>query len=290
MYNFAVVVDDYDMRITHVLRGEEHISNTPYQIAIKKALGFDKQDIKYGHLSIITDETGKKLSKRNKELKQFIEDYRTMGIHHEALNNFLALLGWSSKSNHEVLNSQELIAEFDLDRVSKAPAFFDFKKLLWMSNQYIKAMNDETYILFVSKYLKIKLNTICAPEHHDLLLCMFKPQLQYGNQINELILDIFGNVKTQKLSPELKTFIELDSSKRVLINFKKQLEQIDVINLENATEIVNKIKAEENLKGKELFLPIRVACIFKEHGPEINKTMTIIGKQRILDNINKLIG
>ena len=93
MYNFAVVVDDYDMKITHILRGEEHLSNTPYQIAIKKALGFDNQDIKYGHLSIITDETGKKLSKRNKELKQFIEDYRNMGVPAEALNNFLALLG-----------------------------------------------------------------------------------------------------------------------------------------------------------------------------------------------------
>lgn len=290
MYNFAVVVDDYDMKITHVLRGEEHISNTPYQIAIKKALGYDKQDIKYGHLSIITDETGKKLSKRNKELKQFIEDYRTMGVPYEALNNFLALLGWSSKSNHEVLNSAELIAEFDLDRVSKAPAFFDFKKLLWMSNQYIKVMSDEAYIQFVSQYLKTNLNTICAPEYHNLLLCMFKPQLQYGQQIDELILDIFGNIKSQILSPELKAFIELESSKKVLNNFKKQLEQIDVINLDNAIEIVNKIKVEENVKGKELFLPIRIACIFKEHGPEINKTMTIIGKQRILENITKLIG
>ena len=290
MYNFAVVVDDYDMKITHVLRGEEHISNTPYQIAIKKALGYDKQDIKYGHLSIITDETGKKLSKRNKELKQFIEDYRTMGVPYEALNNFLALLGWSPKSNHEVLNSAELIAEFDLDRVSKAPAFFDFKKLLWMSNQYIKVMSDKAYIQFVSQYLKTNLNTICAPEYHNLILCMFKPQLQYGQQIDELILDIFGNIKSQILSPELKAFIELESSKKVLNNFKKQLEQIDVINLDNATEIVNKIKAEENVKGKELFLPIRIACIFKEHGPEINKTMTIIGKQRILENITKLIG
>jgi glutamyl-tRNA synthetase len=93
MYNFAVVVDDYDMQITHVLRGEEHISNTPYQIAIKEALGFDKQPIAYGHLSIIVDDTGKKLSKRNKELKQFIEDYKNMGFLPEAITNFLMLLG-----------------------------------------------------------------------------------------------------------------------------------------------------------------------------------------------------
>jgi glutamyl-tRNA synthetase len=93
MYNFAVVVDDYDMQITHVLRGEEHISNTPYQIAIKNALGFSEQLIEYGHLSIIVDETGKKLSKRNNTLKQFVEDYKQMGFIPEAIVNFLSLLG-----------------------------------------------------------------------------------------------------------------------------------------------------------------------------------------------------
>jgi glutamyl-tRNA synthetase len=93
MYNFGVVVDDYDMDITHVLRGEEHISNTPYQIAIKNALGFDSKEIKYGHMSIIVDETGKKLSKRNLALKQFIEDYKNSGYIPEAVTNFIALLG-----------------------------------------------------------------------------------------------------------------------------------------------------------------------------------------------------
>jgi glutamyl-tRNA synthetase len=93
MYNFSVVIDDYDMRISHVLRGEEHLSNTPYQIAIRNALGMNDYEIKYGHLSVIVDETGKKLSKRNTKLIQFIEDYRNMGIPHEALVNFLALLG-----------------------------------------------------------------------------------------------------------------------------------------------------------------------------------------------------
>jgi glutamyl-tRNA synthetase len=92
MYNFAVVIDDTDMLITHVLRGEEHLSNTPYQMAIKQALGFSNE-IKYGHLPIIIDEQGKKLSKRNETLKQFIEDYYDMGFLPEAIVNFLALIG-----------------------------------------------------------------------------------------------------------------------------------------------------------------------------------------------------
>ena len=289
MYNFAVVVDDYDMKITHILRGEEHLSNTPYQIAIKKALGFDDQNIRYGHLSIITDETGKKLSKRNKELKQFIEDYRNMGVPAKALDNFLALLGWSSKSNKEVLPMDELIKEFDFDRVSKAPAFFDFKKLLWMSNQYIKIMPLNDYLEFVKKYLNVDLSKICDKKHYDLLLEMFQPQLQYGLQINDLINDLFSNVNKKELSDEIKEFMKKESSIKVLTNFKKQLDKIDELNLENSTQIINNIKIEENIKGKELFLPIRVVCIYKEHGPEINKTMTIVGKQKIMENINEII-
>jgi glutamyl-tRNA synthetase len=93
LYNFGVVIDDYDMEITHVLRGEEHIANTPYQMAIRTALGFDKYEIKYGHMSIIVDAEGKKLSKRDKTLKQFIEDYKMAGYVPEAVTNFLSLLG-----------------------------------------------------------------------------------------------------------------------------------------------------------------------------------------------------
>ena len=93
MYNFAVVIDDYEMQISHVIRGEEHISNTPYQLAIAQALNYDITKIKYGHLSIIVDETGKKLSKRNLSLKQFVSDYEKDGYWPHAITNFVALLG-----------------------------------------------------------------------------------------------------------------------------------------------------------------------------------------------------
>ena len=105
-----------------------------------EALGYDKQPIRYGHMSIIVDETGKKLSKRNKALKQFIEDYRNMGFPFEGIDNFLALLGWSDKNNKEILSLDELVKVFDFDRLSKSPAYFDYKKMLWISNEYIKKM------------------------------------------------------------------------------------------------------------------------------------------------------
>ena len=119
---------------------------------------------------------------------------------------------------------------------------------------------------------------------------MFQPQLQYGLQINDLINDLFSNVTKKELSDEIKSFMKNASSIKVLTSFKKQLNNIDELNLENSTQIVNNIKTEESIKGKELFLPIRIVCIYKEHGPEINKIMTIIGKQKILENIEGIIG
>ncbi|MDE6289346.1 MAG: glutamate--tRNA ligase, partial [Ureaplasma sp.] len=176
MYNFAVVVDDYDMKITHVLRGEEHISNTPYQLAIAEALRKD-MSIKYGHLSVIVDETGKKLSKRNEALKQFIEDYQKIGCMPEALFNFLTLLGWSSVTNKEVLSSKEIIEEFNLDAISKAPAYFDEKKLSWISNEYFKKSSNEEYLNFVSKFVDSKFKADFDVNTLNEILLVFKNQI-----------------------------------------------------------------------------------------------------------------
>jgi glutamyl-tRNA synthetase len=128
-YNFAVVLDDHRMEITHVLRGEEHISNTPYQLAVMEALGYDTNVVTFGHLSIIIDETGKKLSKRNLELKQFISDYQKMGYIPHAITNFIALLGWTPNDNTEINSMDDLINKFDDKRISRAPSFFDIKKM-----------------------------------------------------------------------------------------------------------------------------------------------------------------
>ena len=286
MYNFAVVIDDYDMDITHVLRGEEHLSNTPYQIAIKQALGFDTKEIKYGHLSIIIDETGKKLSKRNKTLKQFIEDYKTMGFLPEAITNFLALLGWSSKSNHEIMTTDEIAKEFDFDRISKAPAFFDFKKMLWISNSYFKKMDDKQYLDFVKKFVTI--DSSLFPNQFDNVLLTFKQQISYAQGIDNLIKDTFlGGV--ENLSSELVEVTKTEYFKKCVLTFKEVLNKTNEITFENANGIVNEVKRLSGLKGKELYLPMRVATIGKEHGPEMNKILTIVGKEKILSNIDKLL-
>lgn len=290
MYNFAVVIDDHDMCITHVLRGEEHISNTPYQMAIAQALEYT-DNVQYGHLSIITDETGKKLSKRNKELKQFIEDYRNMGIPPMALNNFLALLGWTNKKGGEIIYSlNELVQAFDIKNVSKAPAFFDIKKLYWVSGQHIRHMDDQIYLDFIKEFVDVDLNKFTDKKHHQLLLLTFKNQISYGKEINNLIQTTFDISNIKHLSKELKKFIDTDSSKAVINLLKKKLTKIDHLTLTNSTSLINEIKDElPDIKGKNLFLPLRVVTIGLEHGPEMNKILTIVGKEQILKNIKFLM-
>ena len=135
-YNFAVVIDDHDMQISHVIRGDDHIANTPKQLMVYEALGWEAPE--FGHMTlIINSETGKKLSKRDTNTLQFIEDYRKKGYLPEAVFNFIALLGWNPGGEDEIFSREELIKLFDENRLSKSPAAFDQKKLDWMSNDYM---------------------------------------------------------------------------------------------------------------------------------------------------------
>ena len=284
MYNFCVVVDDYDMDITHVLRGEEHISNTPYQIAIKDALGYSHKDIRYGHLSIIINDSGKKLSKRDTELKQFISDFRQMGYLPIAVVNFLLLLGWVPKNNIEVMTLDEMIKNFDYMSLTKAPAKYDIKKLEWLGNQHIKKMDDNSYLNFVKPFVN-STNEIYK-KHSDFVLLLFKNQLSYAMQLDELIDNTFENNDNNideflKLFDELKN--ELSIIKPIII---EKISNISVWNEENIKNIVNEIKQETSLNGKNLFMPIRMLTTKKIHGPELAKTIFLFGKERVIKNIN----
>lgn len=284
MYNFAVVVDDYDMLISHVLRGEEHISNTPYQIAIRDALNFNN-GIQYGHLSVIIDETGKKLSKRNKEMKQFIEDYKTMGFLPEAVFNFLGLLSWSSPNNEEILSQEQFIQLFDIARLSKSPTFFDYKKMLWIGNEYFKKMDDASYIQFVKPFVKLDLSDFLLSNFGTLVL-LFKNQISYADELNNLISEQFL-VESMEINFEAKQI--LDANQDVIVSLKNELLKIQDWNIDNINLAINNVKNSTNKKGKDLFMPIRIVSTGLMHGPEIAKVLYFVQAKRILNNIDKIL-
>lgn len=275
MYNFAVVVDDYDMKITHVLRGEEHISNTPYQICIKRALGYDKQNIEYGHLSIIVNSEGKKLSKRDSSLKQFIEDYKTSGYPSEAIVNFLALLGWSPENNQEIMNMDELIKAFDIDRVNKAPAFFDIKKMDWVANEYFKKMENDCFLKFIKPFINFNdssLNDI------DNLCISFKNNISKAVDLNDLIDNEFNHFDLSKLDKDTISFLNTDNCKKVILSLSSKLNK-DINTTDEAKALIDEIKNELGVKGKELFMPIRIALSSHNHGIELFKLIYFLNKK-----------
>ncbi len=286
MYNFCVVVDDYDMDITHILRGEEHISNTPYQIAIKEALGFDSKPINYGHLSIIINESGKKLSKRDTHLKQFVEDFKVMGYLPVAVCNFLVLLGWVPKDNKEIRSVEEIIQAFDYKSLTKAPAKYDLKKLEWVGNQHMKLLSDEDYLNFVKPFVTSK-NDIYL-KHQDMVLLLFKNQLSYAQQLDGLIADLFADADINALKPLLEEFKE--PLKTIAPIIEKKINNISDWNEENLKNMVNEIKEETKLSGKNLFMPIRMLATNKEHGPELAKTIFLFGKEKVNEKIKKITG
>ena len=265
-YNFAVVVDDHDMEITHVHRGEEHTTNTPKQLAIYDLLGWEAPI--FGHLTIITNMDGKKLSKRDLTVKQFIEDYKNEGYHAEALLNFLALLGWTHPQAKEVMTKEQIIEAFTSERFSKSSSKFDSKKMDWFSKEYIKHLPNDQIIS--------KLET---GDHDakwlDLFVETYKQNAVTYSMIQKA-LAIYDNkeVKDMESTDVLKTFAS-EISKRPF-----EVEQIQ--------EAINSTKEITGAKGKELFMPLREVTTYQEHGPELAKAIYLVGEELTKERLKKV--
>lgn len=287
-YNFAVVIDDHLMEITHVLRGDDHVSNTPKQLAVYEALGW--QPPKFGHMTlIINSETGKKLSKRDESVLQFIEQYRDLGYLPDAMFNFITLLGWSPVGESEIFSQRELIKQFDPARLSNSPAAFDQKKLEWINNQYIKKADRDTLLDLALNNLQEAGLVEKDPNPEKMewvrqLVNIYSVQMSYTKQIVDLAKIFFNAPKD--LSEKEITEIRQDEARPVIEEFKKQ---IDLIPRFTAPQIMNAVQATRQatgIKGRRLFMPIRIATTRSMVGPGIGEAMELLGKKRVLDHLD----
>ena len=287
-YNFAVVIDDHLMKITHVLRGDDHVSNTPKQLVVYEALGWEPP--KFGHMTlIINSETGKKLSKRDESVLQFIEQYRDLGYLPEAMFNFITLLGWSPKGENEIFTKREFIKQFDPARLSKSPAAFDQKKLEWINNQYIKKADRDTLLDLALNNLQEAglVDEHPTPEKMEWvrqLVNIYSVQMSYTKQIVDMAKIFFEEAKD--LSDEEIEEIKNDDGRGVIEEFKKQL---DLIPRFTSVQIMNAIQATRKatgVKGRKLFMPIRIATTRSMVGPGIGEAMELLGKERVLEHID----
>lgn len=290
-YNFAVAVDDHMMKITHVLRGDDHIANTPKQLMVYEAFGWKAPE--FGHMTlIINSETGKKLSKRDESILQFIEQYRELGYLPEAMFNFTALLGWSPVGEEEIFSQEELINIFDPERLSKSPAAFDGKKLEWVNNQYIKELDIDVLTNMCLPYLAAEGKIAAKPDAAKLewlkkVVSLYQPQMSYAAEIVNLS-ELFFN-EHPVLDDAAKEVLAGETVPTVLAAFKAQLEAMDVVNVENIKAGIKAVQKETGVKGKNLFMPIRVAVSGQMHGPELGDTIELLGKEKALDHLNKVL-
>lgn len=279
-YNFVVVLDDHLMEISHILRGEDHISNTPKQIMIYQALGFEVPE--FGHMSLIVNEEGKKLSKRDTSIIQFIEDYKKLGYLPEAMFNFITLLGWSPVGEEEIYSQTELIDIFDEKRLSKSSAKFDVNKLSWINNQYIKQLNDEAYLSLVLPFVDQDVINSFDQTTVNQICLLFKDQISYGEEITDLVNE-FLDVNLEQESIE---FVKENDLTPVIECFRDKLSTTNINAAEDVKALIKEVQAETGNKGKMLFMPIRIGISGKMHGPELPQIVLIFGKDKIIETIN----
>jgi len=289
-YNFAVALDDHLMKISHVLRGEDHISNTPRQLMVYEAFGWEPPQ--FGHMTLIVGDDHKKLSKRNESIIQFIEQYDQLGYLPEALFNFIALLGWSPEGEEEVFSKEQLISIFDEHRLSKSPAVFDTNKLAHLNNMYIKNADPDRIADLAIPHLQkaSRLPSELTAEQQEwahALVALYQEQMTAASDIVELS-DVFFRTHLE-LDAEGIEVMSGEQVPAVLSAFLAKIEQSDEYNAQKIAAMIKEVQKETGFKGKQLFMPIRVALTGQTHGRDLNQTIWLLGKGRVLDRLRSQI-
>lgn len=288
-YNFACVVDDHTMEISHVLRGDDHISNTPRQQMVYEAFGWEEP--KFGHMTLIVNEERKKLSKRDSGILQFIEDYKALGYLPEALFNFIALLGWTPGGEEEIFSKEEFVKLFDENRLSKAPAYFDKVKLEWVNNQYMKQKDNETIFEMAMPFL-IKEGMLSeSPSEKELdwareLVKLYQPQMSFASEITTLAEQFFKDEVT--FDEQATEVINGEQVPELMKALYARFEILEDFSPEAIKAAIKDVQKETGIKGKNLFMPIRVAITGETRGPELPNAISLIGKDKVLERISKL--
>ena len=278
-YNFANVIDDHLMEITHVIRGKEYLDQTAKYNLLYEAFGWEKPI--YAHVAMVLGEDGNKLSKRNGDAS-FMDLYNS-GYLPEAIVNYLSLLGWSPTNNQELFTMDELIHNFDEHRISKSSSQYDVKKLRWFNAQYIKKMEEDKYLAWIKKYFTRDVSNKSS-EWVDKLLLIYKDHLNYGEEINELTANFF--IDSITLDAEEKEFLDSDPvTKDVIATFRKEVDSITDWNIDAINNAINNVKNTLGVKGKLLYMPIRIKASGFMHGPELADTIYLIGKDTVLERL-----
>ncbi len=275
VYNYIVIIDDALMKITHVVRGEDHLPNTPKQVLIARALGLPVPE--YAHLSLVLGSDRSKLSKRHGITS--VEVYRKEGYLAEALVNYLAMLGWAAESGEEILSIDEMASQIEMGNLARSAAVFDFQKLRWMNGMYIRALDLSRAADLFIPYL--------AESGYD--------ALKYDRPWLERVIDaVRGNCEVLSdiaryaalflddiMEPDAEAVAMLkEPDSKIVVAEARRLITDELGESNYAAELVNLIKKNTGMKGKRLFMPVRAMLTGSLHGPELDITVPLLGYAR----------
>ncbi len=283
-YNFAVVIDDNLMKITHVIRGEDHLSNTPKQILIYQALGFDLPH--FAHLPLMLGEDGSRLSKRHGATST--EAFKEMGYLPEAMVNYLALRGWAEGDgiNREIYTAQDLIDCFSIEGVSRSAAIFDMQKLTWMNGIYIRQLAIDELGRLCLPYIEQAGYSVNDVGWFRQVVELLQERLEKLSDIVPLARCFF--TANFVLDEEARAVMDADGTGDVLAGFAELLKDSEEhLTKEGCSERIKAVGKELGVKGKGLFIPIRVALTGCVHGPDLPIIISILGRDECLKRLGR---
>ena len=283
-YNFANIVDDHLMNITHVVRGNEYLSSTPKYNLIYQAFGWDVPT--YIHCPPVMKDEQHKLSKRNGDASY--QDLINKGFLNEAILNYIALLGWSPKEEKEIFSLEELVEAFDVKRISKSGAIFDINKLKWINSQYIKKLDTPALTKLCLPFLQDAYDLSDKSEAWiEKLVEVHKDHISCGEEIVEQVKLFFED----EMHPDQEAldFMKDESIPHTLEVFKSKIEALSEEDFKQ-DQIFACIKAtqkEAKARGKMLYMPLRIATTGIMHGPDLAASMELLGKTKVLERLSK---
>jgi len=285
-YNFSCVVDDTEMGITHILRGDDHISNTPKQILFYEALGLAPPE--FGHMPLIMGPDGAKLSKRHGGVS--VQEYKNEGFLPEALANYLILLGWTPPKESEILSLDEAARLFEISAMNDVQAKFDMVKLKWMNGEYImKKSTEELLPLVKGQLMREGFNIAGVPEAYlSRLVEMYKIRMKTFHEFLELTDSFLKD--DYALDEEAKRkYLDPASSQEYLRDFVQRLESLEDFKAEKIEAISRALAEEKAIKPAELIHPARLAISGKLKGAGLFELMELLGKTRVIQRIRRFV-
>ena len=283
MYNFACVVDDHLMEISHVIRGDDHVSNTPRQCLVYSGFGWKVP--RFAHIPMILGEDREPLSKRHGASS--VAQLRQMGILPEALVNFLSLLSWSSESGEEILSPDRLIKEFDFQRVSNSAAVFDREKLDWMNGVTIRNLSLGRLSEVLYPFMKEAGFPVSSVEEVTPVADALQDKMNRLNEIREKA-KIFFQDRVAFDDAETERLVKTDDARRVFLAFLDETAELHRWDAELFSTAMKNIQDKTGIKGKALWMPIRAALTGQVHGPDLSRVVGLLGLEKCRRFIEKL--